>query len=99
MHPERRPSFSYVSVWCALASQVSVKMLTPKILYQKVALDKGLWLPLPWTVCETGPVSASSDCALGVFPFFLGFHICLRSKTFISEVCGAYIDLYIYIYS
>lgn len=91
MHPEKRPSFSYVSVWCALASQMSAKMLTPKILYQKVAFDKGPWSPLPWTVCETGPVSASRDHVLGVFPFFLGFHICLLSKMLISEVHGAYI--------
>lgn len=95
MHPEKRPSFSYVSVWCALTSQASAKMLTPKILYQKVAFEKGLWSPLPLTLYETGPVSASSDRMLGVFPFFLGFHICLLSKILISEVHGAYIHTYI----
>lgn len=43
----------------------------------------------PWT----GPVSASSDDVLGVFPFFLGFHIGLQSKMLISEECGAYIHI------
>lgn len=49
VHPEKRPLFSYLSVWCALASQGSAKMLTPKILYQKVAFDKRPWSPLPQT--------------------------------------------------
>lgn len=95
VRPEKRPSFSYMSVWCALASQVSAKMLTPKIPYQKVAFDKEPWSPLPWTVYETDPVSATSNHVLGVFPFFLGFHISFLSKMLISEVHGAYIYTYI----
>ncbi|KAI1233339.1 hypothetical protein IHE44_0004511 [Lamprotornis superbus] len=88
--PEKTPLFSTLSVWCALASQGSAKMLTPKILYQKVAFDKGPWSPLPRT--DHGLVQ-SQPAVMVCWEYFHSFWasiLVFRVKcSFLKNVVGA----------
>lgn len=80
MHPEERPSFSYLSVWCALASQRSAKMLTPKILYQKVAFDKGPWSLLAQTDHGLGQSQTAVMVCWDYLPSFWASILVFRVK-------------------